>query len=134
MEKGLVLHFNNTAMTEKAETGKKGEEKAVEYLKKKGYQILETNWRSGKYEIDIIASQGDCLVIVEVKTRHSTFMGEPEVAVDKQKQRNLIFAANKYIWQKSVTKETRFDIISVVMNGEDTRLHHIPDAFYPTMR
>jgi putative endonuclease len=121
-------------MTEKAETGKSGEEKAVEYLKKLGYQILEVNWRSGKYEIDIIATHDDCLVIVEVKTRHSTLMGEPEMAVDKQKQRSLIFAANKYIWLKHITQDTRFDIISVVMNGGEARLHHIPDAFYPTMR
>jgi len=121
-------------MTEKAETGKSGEANADKYLTTKGYKILETNWRSGKYEIDIIATHGDCLVIVEVKTRHSTLMGEPEVAVDKQKQRSLIFAANKYIWLKNVTTDTRFDIISVVMNGNDARLHHIPDAFYPTMR
>jgi len=116
------------------ETGKTGEDKAVEFLTKHGYQILEKNWRSGKYEIDIVASTKDYLIIVEVKTRRSTQMGEPEVAVDKTKQRNMIYAANAYIRQKQVTKETRFDIISIVINGNDTQLHHIPDAFYPTMR
>jgi len=121
-------------MAEHIETGKTGEARAVEFLKQKAYQILDTNWRQGKYEIDIVAKDKDCLVIVEVKTRHSKFAGEPELAVDKQKQRMLIFAANAYIRTKNILSETRFDIIAVMMDGEETRLHHIPDAFYPTLR
>jgi putative endonuclease len=121
-------------MAEHIETGKTGEARALEFLKEKGYKILDTNWRQGKYEIDIVANDKDCLVIVEVKTRHSTFAGEPEIAVDKQKQRTLIFAANAYIRTNHIVSETRFDIIAVLMNGEEARLHHIPDAFYPTLR
>lgn len=121
-------------MAEHNETGKTGEVRALEFLKQKGYQILDTNWRQGKYEIDIVATDKDCLVIVEVKTRHSTFAGEPEIAVDKQKQRTLIFAANAYIRAKHIVTETRFDIIAVLMDGDNAKLHHIPDAFYPTMR
>ena len=121
-------------MAEHNETGKTGEARAADFLKEKGYKILNTNWRKGKYEIDIVANDKDCLVIVEVKTRHSNSLVEPEVAVDKQKQRNLIYAANAYIMAFNIQSETRFDIISVVIAGEEARVHHIPDAFYPTMR
>ena len=69
---------------DKADVGSWGEQQAREYLVKKGYCILETNWHDSHREIDIIASQGDEIVIVEVKTRTSTFLN-PADAVNKQK-------------------------------------------------
>ena len=120
-------------MAEHNETGKAGEEIAVGYLRSKGYTILETNWRWGKNEIDIIAEDKELLVIVEVKTRHSTDFGEPENFVTWQKQKLLIRAANSYINRYSVTKETRFDIISIVIKGKKADVNHIIDAFYPTL-
>ena len=120
-------------MAEHNETGKAGEEIAVGYLRSKGYTILETNWRWGKNEIDIIAEEKDFLVIVEVKTRHSTDFGEPETFVTMQKQKLLIRAANSYINRHSVKKETRFDIVSIVLKGKNPEINHIPDAFYPTL-
>jgi len=59
------------------ELGEKGEEIAAGHLLKNGYAILERNWRFGKEEIDIIASQDDELIIVEVKTRNSVFLANP---------------------------------------------------------
>jgi putative endonuclease len=94
-------------MAEHNETGKAGEELAVKYLRSKGYTILETNWRLGRNEIDIIAEADHCLVVVEVKTRHSTDFGNPESFVTREKQRLLIRAANAYIRRHSVTTETR---------------------------
>ena len=58
-------------MLSTVEIGKNGEDLAVEYLVNKGYKILERNWRSGHKEIDIIAMDGDTLVVVEVKCRSS---------------------------------------------------------------
>jgi putative endonuclease len=115
------------------ELGKQGEEIALKYLRGKGYHIRETNWRSGKNEIDIIAQDGKYLVIVEVKSRRSKYAGEPEVAVDRKKQKLLIRAANIYILRKNVRCETRFDIISIIITDEESVIHHIKDAFYPTL-
>jgi putative endonuclease len=120
-------------MAEHNETGKQGEEIAAKYLRSKGYKILETNWRLGRNEIDIVAEEKNILIIVEVKTRHSTDYGEPETFVTRDKQRLLIRAANAYINRKSVQAETRFDIISIVFEKNEARISHIEDAFYPLL-
>ncbi|MEI8204596.1 MAG: YraN family protein [Bacteroidota bacterium] len=121
-------------MNEHNELGKSGEITASEYLLSKGYVILEQNWRSGSWEIDIIAKEKDILVIVEVKSRSSNYFGEPYMAVTKQKQRLLIKAAEAYIMRKNLNYEVRFDIISInYFKGEPT-INHIENAFYPTVR
>lgn len=121
-------------MADHLETGMKGEEIAVKYLKEKSYTILETNWRFAGNEIDIIAKQGDFMVVVEVKTRTGKPLLEPEEAVNINKQRALIKAANAYIKFKNVVLETRFDIIGIVMQGNDYHINHIVDAFYPRLQ
>lgn len=120
-------------MAEHNDLGKKGEEIALKHLKKNQYAILECNWRYGKDEIDIIAKQNNELVIVEVKTRSSNYLVEPEFAVTKKKQRFLIRAANAYIDKKDEEIECRFDIISIIVYSNKTQLEHIEDAFYPTL-
>lgn len=119
-------------MAEHNLTGKKGEEMATDYLLQKGYTVLETNWRFLNLEADIIAKIGKTLVIVEVKTRKSNYFGEPESFVNKQKQKNLIKAANAYIERNELDLEVRFDIVSVVLNDE-AAIKHIEDAFYPLL-
>jgi putative endonuclease len=121
-------------MAEHNEFGKRGEEIAAEFLRSKGYEILELNWRRGKLEIDIVAKNGKQLVIVEVKSRHSTYAGEPETAVNREKQRALIRAANAYVLIKKINDEVRFDIISILIRGETQQIHYIEDAFYPMVR
>ena len=69
--------------------GQKGEALAVDYLKRKGYQILHTNWRFEKYELDIIARIGNDIVFVEVKTRSGSSHGFPEQAVTQKKAETL---------------------------------------------
>jgi putative endonuclease len=118
-------------MAEHNETGNKGEELAEKYLRKLGYEILERNWHFGKNEIDIIAKDGNFLVIAEVKTRSSTFFGEPEAFVTRAKQRSLIAAANGYITKKNLDLEARFDILSVIFSGHSYTVKQIKDAFYP---
>jgi putative endonuclease len=121
-------------MAEHYELGKKGEELAVEYLRGKGYAILDTNFRAGRNEIDIVARDGDTLVIVEVKSRQSNFFAEPEYSVTKDKQKALIRAANSYIYRKNIDLETRFDIVAIILNNEEVHINHLKDAFYPTLR
>lgn len=114
--------------------GKIGEDLAVEYLVKKGYQILERNWRSGHKEIDIIALDGNTLVAVEVKTRKSSTYGEPDIAVGVMKQKMLIWAADAYVRYKNLDVDVRFDIISIVITDKGQNLEHIEDAFIVTGR
>ncbi len=120
-------------MAEFHETGKKGEEMAKTFLKNKGYEILEVNWRSGHNEIDIIAKENDVVIIAEVKTRKTNYFGEPEEFVTKSKQKALVKAANDYIFKKDIDAEVRFDIVSVLYSGSNHKIHHIEDAFYPTL-
>jgi len=121
-------------MAEHNELGKKGEEMAREYLAQKGYQILETNWRVGNYEVDIIATNKKFIVFAEVKTRCTNTFGEPEEFVTKQKQNFLIRAAEMFIEKKNIKEEVRFDIISVLVSGTRRQINHIEDAFYPTLK
>lgn len=104
---------------------------AVNILLQKGYRILERNWRCGHLEVDIIAENNDFLVIVEVKTRKSATFGAPELFVDLQKQRHLILAAMRYSKFKNITKEIRFDIVSVINSPELQEVNHIENAFKP---
>jgi len=121
-------------MSESNELGKQGEEFATAYLLRQGYKILDVNWRAGRNEIDIIAKDRDFLVIVEVKSRASDTFMEPEEAVTREKQQALIRAANAYIFRKNIQLETRFDIISIIHNKNETRINHLKDAFYPRLR
>ena len=120
-------------MAEHNDLGKKGEELAAVYLEKKGYRIVEKNWRQWRNEIDLVAVDGKYLVIVEVKTRQSAFFGEPETAVTRDKQKTLIRAANAYVRYKNIDCEVRFDILSVIITKTGEQIHHIEDAFYPTL-
>ncbi len=113
------------------ELGKLGEDLAVQYLTDKGYEILERNWRNIHKEIDIIAKEGDDLVIVEVKARQTDEYGEPDIAVTKRKQRMLIAAANAYILRNNLDMSTRFDIVSIVFKDGEPVIEHIEDAFLP---
>jgi len=113
------------------ELGKKGEELARRFLEENGYVIIETNWRHEKDEIDIIAKEKDELVIVEVKTRSTSFFGDPEDAVGSRKEEFLIRATEAYLEENELDIDTRFDIISIILNNKEQKIRHIVDAFYP---
>jgi len=113
-------------------TGELGENKAAEYLLRKGYDILERNWRSGKREIDIIASLGDLLIIVEVKTRTNLSHGRPEAFVDLPKWENVARAAGVYMATHGYEWEVRFDIIAVSMSHSGyCSIEHFKDVYFP---
>jgi putative endonuclease len=111
-------------------TGEIGEQLACDFLLNKGYQILERNYQQQKTEVDIIAKHQNCLVIVEVKTRSSNFVN-PESAVSKAKQKNLVEAAVLYQEKHAIKSEIRFDIIAIIKTKLETEILHFEDAFYP---
>lgn len=113
--------------------GKLGEDLAVNFLHEKGYSILHRNWHYGHKEIDIIAMDNQMLVIVEVKTRATSFWEEPKEAVRRRKQKRIIDAADAYVQSLSINAEVRFDIVSVVISGKSPIIEHIEDAFYPIL-
>lgn len=113
--------------------GKKGEAIAFEYLKKKGYKILEVNWRYKKAEIDLITQKDNFIVIVEVKTRTSEEFESPKEAVTIGKQKHIVRAADAYIQEKEIDLECRFDVVSVLILSNETSIEHIEDAFHPLL-
>ncbi len=118
-------------MADHNELGKEGEEIAVAWLLQNGYTVVERNWYFQKAEIDIIAQKDTgTLVIVEVKTRTSNFIGNPEEFVSPKKIKLLIKAAHEYVVYHKLEVEVRFDIIAIVKNSKYQHIDHIEDAFY----
>lgn len=117
-------------MAEHNELGKLGEELAVEFLQKEGYEILETNWVFHKAEVDIIAKKENILAIVEVKTRSSLDFGLPQDFVKPKKIQLLVKAVNEYVVTKDLDIEVRFDIIAIHKEGKTFAIEHLIDAFY----
>lgn len=112
--------------------GDQGETLAVTFLKQKGFQILETNYRASHAEIDIIVQEGEAVVFIEVKTRAYTSYGRPEDFVGIKKQQLISYAANRYMEQKGHEGEIRFDIISIILEDDNLKsIHHFKDAFFP---
>lgn len=102
--------------TVRQQVGRKGEEAASEYLKKQGYSIIETNYRSKLGEIDIIARDGNMVVIVEVRTKTGLAFGRPEESINHEKARKLHRLALQYI-QSNYHREmpSRIDLIAVML-------------------
>lgn len=123
----MVLYFSN--MSEHFELGKKGEQIAVDYLIKKGYKILERNWRFQKAEIDIIATKQKKIISIEVKTRSSKYFGNPQDFVSSKKIKLMVFAMNEYVLMKNLEEEVRFDIVTVIKNRTSYDIKHFKDAF-----
>lgn len=110
--------------------GDVGEKIAAGYLQQNGYRILEKKYKAKSGEIDIIAAEKDWLVFVEVKTRSSSLYGRPAEAVDRRKQQNIIKTAQWYLSKTDqYHKMCRFDIIEVMKDGEQFRVHQIKNAF-----
>lgn len=116
-------------MTIQRTLGQTGEAIARQYLQQHGYVILETNWRLGKNEADIIAYHEGVVVFVEVKTRSNHDYGYPEEFVNHAKQRAYIRMANYYMMKRLPDEEARFDIIAIETDGKRTILNHIENAF-----
>lgn len=114
-------------MSHTNDTGQLGERLAANFLEKKGFEIVERNYRCGRAEIDLIARRENWLLFVEVKTRASTRYGHPEEFVDTGKMSRLYFAAEQYIYRINWQGHVRFDIVSVKL-GRETEIAHFEDA------
>jgi putative endonuclease len=122
-----------TATTEGTEAkarGRAGESFAQSFLTGLGFTIVETNYRFGKGEIDIIARDGDVLVFCEVKTRERDQFGPPEYALTLRKQLQIRKVAAGYLFEHELAEqECRFDVIAIRMVGGRPEINHIWNAF-----
>ena len=117
-------------MAEHNALGKLGEEKAVSFLEANGYEILDTNWRYDKAEIDIIAKKVNILAVIEVKTRSNLDFGLPQDFVKPKKIQLLVKAINEYVISHDIEANIRFDIIAIHKENSDFVIEHIEEAFY----
>lgn len=115
------------------ELGRRGEMAALHHLEQHGFEILDTNWRNGRAEIDIICRKNRIVIFVEVKTRSSRAFGNPEVSITKRKQNLMVDAAQIYCETINHDGEIRFDVISVLLldDRQHNQLDHYEDAFFP---
>ena len=118
--------------------GQKGEQIACETMRKKGFRVVDTNWKFGHLEMDVIAVNRKQIAFVEVKTRTTAFGGKrPEEYADEPKRRRIAAAANAYIKLHQIELVPRFDIIGITMDPntyEVKELTHLEDAFLPPQR
>lgn len=117
-------------MAEHNDLGRLGEDLAVDFLKKEGYEIVERNWTFQKAEVDIIAQKENVLAIVEVKTRSSLDFGDPQDFVNPKKIKLLVKAVDEYVTQRNTDFTVRFDIIAVSKDATIYKIEHLQDAFY----
>jgi len=115
---------------EKKALGKKGEELALRFLKKRGYQIIERNYVCKMGEMDIIAREKDILAFIEVKTRTSTTFGPPQLAVNPKKQSQMSKVALHFLKEKRLEDaKARFDVVAIALGLKGAEIELIKDAF-----
>ena len=106
--------------------GRAGEKEAEKFLKKSGYQILDTNYHTFFGEADIVCQKDEYIIFVEVKTRTDDSFGMPSEAVTIKKQERYFKIATEYVCKKGYNqKQIRFDVIEI----ENGKINHIIDAF-----
>ena len=115
-----------------------GETEAAKMLEKKGFRILECNWRMGHLEVDLIADNKKEIVFVEVKARTCILNGKmPEENVDEIKMRRITAAANAYLKYHKIEKQPRFDVVGILVDrntNEITYRNYVENAFQPKIR
>jgi putative endonuclease len=112
-------------MTSRAETGRRAEELAAAFLKSKGFEVVERNFRAKVGEIDVIAKDGDEMVFVEVRARSGRGFGGAAASVDGAKRRRVIRAARVWLAARGWDGACRFDVVTL----DSGRLEHLPAAF-----
>jgi putative endonuclease len=111
-------------------SGAWGEDLALRYLTRRGYRLVERNYRKRRGEIDLIVRNEDSLVFVEVKLRRSTGFGDPLEAVTARKQAIIRSLAEQYIADNQPYFDIlRFDVVGILATQAGTRIEHIEDAF-----
>ena len=120
-------------MAKHNDIGKWGEQIAVDRLVRDGCAIVERNWHSGHYEVDIIAMRGPRMVFVEVKTR-SDSADDAFRAFDRRKMLRLVRSANSYITSYNIDLDIEFDLFVITGTEESYEVEHIPDFQMPLFR
>ncbi len=105
--------------------GKIAEQQAQNYLQQQGYELLTTNYRQGRGEIDLIMRKPNLVIFVEVKSRKNADFGNPEIAVTPQKQNLIQQTAEAYLLANNLHCPIRFDIIAITGN----EIEHFEDVF-----
>ena len=106
--------------------GRRGERRAEKYLKKQGYTLLERNYIATVGEADLIMSDGETIVFIEVKTRSSDAFGMPSQAVDGRKQSKYHLIASEYLLKNNLDNaDLRFDVVEILKK----EINHIKNAF-----
>ena len=110
--------------------GKEGERIAEIFLRKKGYKLVERNYRCAAGELDLIMLDRRVIVFVEVKTRKGIGYGTPLEAVEVRKQQKMIYAAHFFLSAKKLSqREARFDVVGISWPGAQPSVEHIENAF-----
>jgi len=109
----MTLNKNN-----KSETGTIGESIAKRFLEKKGYKIIEQNFRTKYSEMDLIVNKKDVLVFIEVRTKTNDHFGSPEQTINKNKINRLIRSAQAYIAYKKYQGSFQIDAICIILNPD----------------
>jgi len=129
----FYIHRESTLTREERQSalllGKRGEQIAAKYLEDKGYSLLEKNYRRGNLEIDLIAMDGDELVIVEVKSRSYDNFLLPEESVNHKKRLMIMRLTNEYVKSHNRNENVRFDIITIVKKDNGFDIKHIKNAY-----
>lgn len=111
--------------------GDRGEDIAAAYLESKDWIIIDRNYFFEKAEVDIVATDRNYIIFVEVKTRSGTYFGRPEEHVTPAKEKNIKKAAEAWVYERKMeTAVVRFDIVSIVQSGNEAPdITHFEDAF-----
>ena len=110
--------------------GREGERLAEQYLNKKGYKVIERNYRCRGAELDLIVLDRRVIVFVEVKTRTGHGFGSPFEAVEFRKQQKMIQAAQYFLNEKKLyQRDARFDVVGISWPAGEPVVEHIENAF-----
>ena len=113
------------------QAGNEAEELAAAFLESKDWIILDRNYFFERAEVDIVATDRNYIIFVEVKMRSNTYFGQPEEYVTPAKEKNIKKAAEAWIYERKMeTALVRFDVISIVQKGNSSpQIKHFEDAF-----
>jgi Predicted endonuclease distantly related to archaeal Holliday junction resolvase len=126
---------------DKSDVGRRGEDIALEYLLQLGMLLIVKNWHSGHKELDLVMEDANFIRFIEVRTRTYPNNIDPAESVNLLKQKNIIFAAKGFLMSRDIKnrfnerlrgKEFVFDVVSILLNGDNYKITYIKNAFGPT--
>jgi len=117
-------------MHQHIDLGKKGEELAADWLTDNGFVILQRNWRYGRYEVDIIASQANILHIIEVKCRRSSSYGRPEESISRKKFQHVMQGAAGFLVKYPHQQRIQYDVMAIdIRRGAEPEIVLFEDVY-----